>query len=76
MAQTDIKINVTQEVADIFAANANIPLTDIFGFGANPGETNNKTVDVVTYKAGTADVQSRGSISWSSSLTVWSELGP
>ena len=66
MAQTDIKINVTQAVADIFGQTAKIPFTEIFGFGANAGYTNNKTVDVVTYKAGKASAQNRNAINWSS----------
>lgn len=66
MSQTDIKVNVTQSVADIFGQTAQIPFTEIFGFGANAGYTNNKTVDVVTYKAGKAAAQARSAISWTS----------
>lgn len=64
MSQTDIKVNVTQSVADIFGQTATIPFTEIFGFGANAGYTNNKTVDVVTYKAGKAAAQNRTAINW------------
>lgn len=62
---TDIKSNVSQVVADIFAESANIPFWDIAGFGVNADQTNNKVVDIVTFVAGTAGVQSRNSIAWS-----------
>lgn len=66
MSQTDIKVNVTQSVADIFGQTTQIPFTEILGFGANAGYTNNKTVDVVTYKAGVAAAQNRSAIAWTS----------